>query len=169
VSKNIEDYYFTPWDLSYGHLVKFDHDFIGREALEKLANQPHRQKVTLAWNREDVVRAFASMLDKGDRAKYMDIPASHYATLPYDKVMNGGRCVGLSTYSGYSSNDRSWLSLAMVDAEQSRPGTEVTLIWGEENGGSQKPTVESHVQMEIRAIVSPCPYAEVARELYRRI
>jgi glycine cleavage system aminomethyltransferase T len=166
-SNDIDDYYLTPWDLGYGSFVKFDHDFVGREALEKLADQPHRQKVTLAWNREDVVRAFASMLETGDRAKYMDIPASHYATLPYDKVMNGGRCVGLSTYSGYSSNDRSWLSLAMVDAEQSRPGTEVTLIWGEENGGSQKPTVESHVQMEIRAIVSPCPYAEVAREFYR--
>ena len=33
-SDDIEDYYFTPWDLGYGHIVKFDHDFIGREALE---------------------------------------------------------------------------------------------------------------------------------------
>ena len=37
VSANIEDYYLTPWDLGYGHFVKFDHDFIGREALEKMA------------------------------------------------------------------------------------------------------------------------------------
>ncbi|MCZ6525742.1 MAG: aminomethyl transferase family protein, partial [Gammaproteobacteria bacterium] len=29
VSENIEDYYLTPWDLGYGHIVKFDHDFIG--------------------------------------------------------------------------------------------------------------------------------------------
>ena len=34
-SNNIEDYYLTPWDLGYGPIVKFDHDFIGREALEK--------------------------------------------------------------------------------------------------------------------------------------
>jgi glycine cleavage system aminomethyltransferase T len=33
VSENIEDYYLTPYDLGYGHVVKFDHDFIGREAL----------------------------------------------------------------------------------------------------------------------------------------
>ncbi|HEY7730204.1 MAG TPA: hypothetical protein VH950_04795, partial [Gaiellaceae bacterium] len=33
VSDDIEDYYFTPWDIGYGHLVKFDHDFVGREAL----------------------------------------------------------------------------------------------------------------------------------------
>ena len=36
-SGDIEDYYFTPWDLGYGHLVKFDHDFIGREAWSRTA------------------------------------------------------------------------------------------------------------------------------------
>jgi glycine cleavage system aminomethyltransferase T len=29
-SKNIEDYYMTPFELGYGPFVKFDHDFIGR-------------------------------------------------------------------------------------------------------------------------------------------
>ena len=38
LSDNIEDYYLTPWDLGYGPVVKFDHDFIGREALEKIAS-----------------------------------------------------------------------------------------------------------------------------------
>ena len=33
---NIEDYYLTPWELGYGNFVKFDHDFIGRDALEKI-------------------------------------------------------------------------------------------------------------------------------------
>ena len=51
VSDNIEDYYLTPWDLGYGPFVKFDHDFIGREALEKMADEPHRKKVTLALER----------------------------------------------------------------------------------------------------------------------
>ena len=36
VSDDIEDYYFTPWDLGYGSYVVFDHDFIGREALEAM-------------------------------------------------------------------------------------------------------------------------------------
>ena len=45
------------------------------------------------------------------------------------------------------------LSLAVVDIDQSEPGTEVTLVWGEEGGGSAKPVVERHVQTEIRAIV----------------
>jgi syringate O-demethylase len=59
------------------------------------------------------------------------------------------------------------LTLAMLDTEHSKPGTEVTFVWGEENGGSAKPTVERHVQTEIRATVAPVPYADVARTAYR--
>jgi syringate O-demethylase len=59
------------------------------------------------------------------------------------------------------------LSLGYVDVEDAEPGTEVTLIWGEEGGGSKKPVVERHVQTEIRATVSPVPYAEVVRASYR--
>jgi len=36
-SDDIQDYYQTPWDLGYGKVINFDHDFIGRAALEKLA------------------------------------------------------------------------------------------------------------------------------------
>ena len=39
VSKNIEDYYVTPHEMGYGSFVKFDHDFIGREALEKMKDR----------------------------------------------------------------------------------------------------------------------------------
>jgi syringate O-demethylase len=39
-------------------------------------------------------------------------------------------------------------------------------VWGEENGGTAKPAVERHVQVEIRATVSPVPYSEVARTEY---
>lgn len=76
VCKNIEDYYLTPFDLGYGGFTKFDHDYIGRDALEKMAGQPHRKKVTLIWNTEDVVRVFQSMFNEGDHFKYMDFPAS---------------------------------------------------------------------------------------------
>ena len=59
VSSNIEDYYVTPYEIGYGPFVKFDHDFIGREALEKMAGKPHRRKVTFAWNADDVAKVFA--------------------------------------------------------------------------------------------------------------
>jgi vanillate/3-O-methylgallate O-demethylase len=164
-SDDIEDYYLTPHDLGYWPFVKIDHDFVGREALAKMADDPRRKKVTLAWNGEDVARAMGTLFEKGDPAKYIDLPLSNYATWPYDKVLSDGRTVGISTFSGYSSNERSMLSLAMVDVDVEL-GAEVILIWGEEGGGSSKPVVERHVQAEIRAVVSPCPYSEVARTSY---
>jgi glycine cleavage system aminomethyltransferase T len=105
------------------------------------------------------------MFEKGDAAKYIDLPLSNYSTWPNDKVLADGEMVGVSTFSGYSHNERSMLSLAAVDVDIEL-GTEVTLVWGEEGGGSAKPVVERHVQAEIRAIVSPCPYSEVARTTY---
>ncbi|HEY1370243.1 MAG TPA: hypothetical protein VGF23_24155, partial [Gaiellaceae bacterium] len=52
------------------------------------------------------------------------------------------------------------------DGEYAEPGTEVVFVWGEEDGGSRKPTVERHVQTEIRAVVSPVPYTEAVRKEY---
>jgi glycine cleavage system aminomethyltransferase T len=163
---DISDYYLTPHELGYGSFVKFDHDFTGREALEKM-EPATRQKVTLAWHGDDVTRALGTMFQPTDRAKYIDLPLSNYSTWPNDRIMKDGAMVGVSTFSGYSSNESSMLSLAIVDVEHAEPGTEVTLIWGEEGGGSAKPVVERHAQTEIRATVSPVPYAEVVRASYR--
>jgi syringate O-demethylase len=167
-SDNIEDYYLTPYDLGYGPIVKFDHEFIGREALEKMASKPHRVKVTLALDSDDVTHALATMFQKDGRAKYFDFPSAVYSTLPYDKVLRDGKLIGISTWCGYSSNEGRMLTLAMVDEEHSEPSTEVTFVWGEEAGGSSKPTVERHLQTKMRAIVSLVPYSEVARTSYAK-
>jgi len=82
-------------------------------------------------------------------------------------VLNGSTTVGLSTYTGYTYNERALVSLAVINVEDSEPGTQVTVVWGEEKRGSSKPTVERHVQAEIRATVAPAPISEVARTAYR--
>jgi glycine cleavage system aminomethyltransferase T len=165
-SNDIRDYYLTPYDLGYGPFVKFDHDFIGRAALEKMT--PQRQKVTLVWNGQDVERALGSLFTgSGDIAKYIDLPLANYSTLPFDKVVKGGKTVGVSTYTGYIYNERAMVSLAVVDNDVSTPGTQVTVVWGEEGRGSKKPTVERHAQAEIRATVAPVPISAVARDAYR--
>jgi vanillate/3-O-methylgallate O-demethylase len=166
-SNNVEDYYLSPYALGYGPFVKFDHDFIGKEALEKMAGQPQRKKVTFAWNAEDVLKVFASMFEPGDMYKYIDLPLSNYASASYDKVFSGGKTVGASMFSGYSYNERAMLSLGVVDPEV-EVGAEVKILWGEAGGGSQKTTVERHKQIEIRATVSPVPYSKVARETYAK-
>jgi vanillate/3-O-methylgallate O-demethylase len=164
-SDDIRDYYMTPYELGYGPFVKFDHDFIGREALEKMVNKPQRKKVTFAWNAQDVLKVFKSLFEPGQIYKYIDLPLSNYTSATYDKVMKGRKSVGLSMFSGYSYNERSMLSLGVVDPDI-EVGNEVKIVWGEEGGGSQKTTVERHKQIPIRAIVSPVPYSEVARKEY---
>jgi len=167
VSSNIEDYYQTPYELGYGSFVKFDHDFVGREPLEKKSKLPHRRKVTLVWNGEDVARIFASQFTPGaERFKYIDLPLSNYASSSYDSLMKGGKVVGLSMFSGISFNEQTMLSLGIVDPDI-QVGDQLTLVWGEENGGTKKSTVERHKQTEVRVAVGPVPYNETARTTYR--
>ena len=166
VSRNIEDYYTTPYDLGYGPFIKFDHDFIGREALEGMADVPHRKKVTLVWNPDDLLKIFASLLAPGEvNYKYWDFPNCNYASSSFDRIVKGGRTVGYSMFGGYSYNERTALSLGVVDPDI-EIGDELTLVWGEENGGTRKTTVEPHRQLELRVKVAPTPFARAAREGY---
>jgi vanillate/3-O-methylgallate O-demethylase len=166
VSNNIEDYYLTPHALGYGPFIKYDHDFVGRAALERRQGQSERKKVTFAWNPSDVLKIFASLLEPGgENYKYFDFPNCNYATSSYDNITSNGRTVGYSMFGGYSFNERTVLSLGVVD-QGIEVGDELTLVWGEESGGTGKTTVERHRQLEIRVRVSPTPYAVDARAAY---
>jgi vanillate/3-O-methylgallate O-demethylase len=165
-SDEIEDYYLTPHDLGYDFYVKFDHDFVGREALEALDPDQQRHKVTFEWNPDDVVRVWASLFnDPGENFKYIDLPLSNYTSATYDAVIKNDEVVGFSMFSGYTFNDRAFLSLGTVDPGIEM-GDELTLVWGEEDGGTDKTTVERHKQTEIRVRVAPTPYSKTAREEY---
>jgi vanillate/3-O-methylgallate O-demethylase len=166
VSDNIQDYYLTPYELGYGPFVKFDHDFIGREALEKKRHEPQRKKVTFAWHADDMAKIYASMfMPGGDNYKFFDLPIANYASSSYDRVTMSGNTVGLSLFGGYSFNERTALSLGVVD-DRIQVGDVLTLVWGEENGGTGKTTVERHRQLEVRVKVAPVPYARDARVAY---
>ena len=168
-SDDIEDYYLTPYELGYGRIVSFDHDFIGREALEKMVAEgktERRKKVTFVWNGDDTAAAYGSMFHDGVGAKFINLPMSLYDTFHADRIEANGKVVGISTWTGYSANVRRILSLGTIDAEFAEPGTEVTLIWGEDKP-STKAQVEDHVQVKIRATVMPAPLVEKARTVYR--
>jgi vanillate/3-O-methylgallate O-demethylase len=167
VSENIEDYYLNPWELGYGHLVKFDHDFIGRDALQQIDPDTQRKKVTLAWDGDDVAKIYASLFqDDDDPYQFFDLPIANYGSSNFDSVLDpDGNLVGVSLFSGYSANERKALSLATLNPEV-EIGTEVTVVWGEPGGGTRKKTVEPHRQLSVRAVVSPVPYSDVARLEY---
>jgi vanillate/3-O-methylgallate O-demethylase len=165
-SSDIEDYYTDPYELGYGIYVKFDHDFVGREALERKKDAPHRRKVTFEWNAEDVLKVIASAFERErDICKWIDFPQPNYASASFDSVMKGGRVVGLSMFNGYSFNERALLSLGIVDPDV-QAGEVLEMLWGEEQGGTAKTSTERHRQATIRVRVSPVPYAREARERY---
>ena len=141
---------------------------IGREALEKMDPSAQRRKVTLAWNPEDLGTVLTSVLDTDSLPyKYFDLPLANYGSSNYDRVVDAdGKTVGLSMFTGYSSNERRGLSLAVVDPDVPE-GTELRVVWGEPDGGTKKSTVEPHRQFEVRVVVSPAPYSTVARAEYQ--
>jgi glycine cleavage system aminomethyltransferase T len=151
-SDSIEDYYATPWDLGYGHMIKFDHDFIGRAALEKMAKKPARTKVWLQWNYDDATRVVASSQiggkDGGDGAKPIELP-QQFGT--YDQVLIGDKMVGLALYHGHSVAQGSITSLGYVNVENAASGTDVEILWGDPDGGASNPFTARHRQMKIRA------------------
>jgi vanillate/3-O-methylgallate O-demethylase len=165
-SPHIEDYYATPWDLGYGHLIKLDHEFVGGEALEAMSGEPHRRKVTLVWNADDVLGVFQRLFEDGPAPMHIDLPLAATARMHYDKVLGeDGRFVGVATYPTYSANERAMLSLASLEESYAEPGTEVTLVWGEDGGGVRSaPWIEEHVQVEIRATVAPAPISRAAQQ-----
>jgi glycine cleavage system aminomethyltransferase T len=166
IGTSLEDYYVTPWDLGVQGRMKFDHDFIGRAALEELSRKPTRTRRTLVWNKEDVGRIFASILEPGPAFKLMRLPYASYAYQQYDTVATReGALAGLSTFCGYSANEAKMLSLAMMNVEHAEVGTELLLTWGEANGGSRKPHVERHRQTQVRVTVAPAPYAESVQRM----
>jgi syringate O-demethylase len=125
-----------------------------------------RKKVTFVWNGDDTAAAYGSMFHKGPLAKFINLPMSLYDTFHADRVEANGKIVGLSTWTGYSANERAILSLGTIDAASAAPGTEVTIVWGEDKPSS-KAQVEQHVPFKIRATVMPAPLVEQARTVYR--
>jgi vanillate/3-O-methylgallate O-demethylase len=167
LSDDVEDYYTNPWQLGYGPFVKFDHDFIGRDALAEIDADSQRHKVTLAWNGEDMAKIFGSLFDvDGDSYQFFDLPIANYGSSNFDSVLDpDGNVIGCSMFSGYSANEKRALSLATINPNV-EIGSEVTVVWGEPEGGSRKTTVQPHKQIHVRAVVSPVPYSATARTDY---
>jgi glycine cleavage system aminomethyltransferase T len=157
-SDDIEDYYYTPWDLGVGRLVNFNHDFIGRDALRAKVDEPHKKKVRLEWNDQDVLNTIGRSLFNADdtRTKYLDLPLSVYSTFNVNKVTSGDSVVGRSEYTGYLATARKFVSIALIDEEHAVDGAELTVVWG--NHDNSNPIVETHTQCEIRATVDANAY-----------
>jgi len=147
-SDDVRDWYRSPVELGWTKNIKFDHDFIGRAALEEEVANPRRTMRTLVWNSDDVIDVYASLFREGTPFHYMDIPRDMRGFMYADKVVDNGRLIGVATSRGYSYHFRQMISLCAIDVAYAEVGTNVAVIWG--NPGEP--------QKEIRATVAPAPY-----------
>lgn len=147
----------TPFDVNWDKSVRFDHEFIGRAALEPLAKSPPRRTVTLRWNADDVIDIYASLFRKDKEYKTMELPTSPTwlddFTNHADQILHEGREVGFSSGNIYSYFFRESLSMGCVNIDVTEPGTELIVRWGD-YGGRIK---------EVRADVAPFPYLQEGR------
>ena len=165
-SDNVEDYYVDPFELGYGFYIGWKTDFIGKEALTKIKEAgTNRQKVTIEWNRDDLMEVIASNFEEGTPYKWVDLPQPNYASSSADLLLKDGKQVGMSMFNGYSYNERCMLSLAVVD-QGIEVGDQLTLVWGEPETTGKTSIETPHRQAEIRVRVAPTPYAREARENY---
>ena len=158
VGDDLEFRFMTPYDVGWDFLVKFNHDFTGRAALEKLAKERLRTCVTLEWNADDVAAVYATRLRPGEQP-CEDItvqgssfdnqrPAGEGFTYRADKVFCGDEVVGLSSGRITSYTYNSMISLGFIKPEYAKEGTELEILWG--TPGTR--------QMKVRAKVARFPY-----------
>lgn len=146
----IEELYRSPVEMGWGKSIKFDHEFLGRSALEDEVAHPRRKLMTLEFNSDDLISIYASHFSEGPAYQLFEIPHAPYITNWTDWIIKDGKKIGHATHPGYSYFFRKGLALSFIDVEHSALGTEVTVLWG--NPGDP--------QTEIRAKVAPAPYKQ---------
>jgi vanillate/3-O-methylgallate O-demethylase len=152
---DISELYRTPVELGWKKNIKFDHEFIGRDALEPEVRNPKRTIATLVWNEEDVADVYASLFRKDAPYQYMEMPRNGLGCVFADKVVKDGATVGVSTSRCYSHYFRQMLSLCVLDVALIDPATEVTVIWGRPGA----------LQKRIRCTVARAPYKQDNRRI----
>ena len=143
----------TPYEVNWGWMAKFDHDFIGREALEAESANPQRKTVVLKWNKEDILDVFASQFEVGEEYKHFEFPTTPQSPAGghADLVTKDGKPVGVSSLAVYSYYYREMISHTTLDLDQAHIGNEVIVHWGD-HGSRIKP---------IRATVERFPYLDL--------
>lgn len=151
-------WYRSPYEVGWGNLVKFNHDFMGKEALQKEAESRHKTMVHLVWNREDVLKVVAASMDGERHGDPIDMFCDYDFVrncdgMHMDAVYDGNKFIGASSGRMLSAKTREMISICSIDPEYQEEGREVEVLWG--NPGT--------CQTRIRAKVMLFPYNKVDR------
>ena len=170
MGEDMQARYVTPLDTGWENRIKWDHEFVGKQALQEMAKGPRRTVVTLEWNADDVAEVYASQF-RGEEVPYepiadrpndirydpgtLDQTTGQIRTFTYhqDKVLKDGREIGFSSGRAVSQTYHRMISLGFIESDLAKLGTDVVVLWG--SPGSR--------QKEIRATVARFPYLQVER------
>lgn len=158
VGDDLETRFMTPYDVGWDFLIKFNHDFTGKEALMKLSKEGRRKAVTLEWNSEDVAKVFATRLKPGEEpcedisvqsdAFWNEQPTEQGFSYRAEKVYAGEKLIGITSGRIISYTYNCMISIGFIDPKYALEGTELSILWG--TPGTR--------QMKIRAVVRKMPY-----------
>lgn len=140
VGDDLQARFVTPFDTGIGFLVKFNHEFTGREALERIAANQSRNVCTLEWDPESIGKVFAALNTAGNNVEDISEPADsrfvyNLANKCFeyraDKVLNeAGKMIGISSGRIHSYSYGTMISLGFIDPAYIKEGAELTLVWG---------------------------------------
>ncbi len=153
-----EAYYRNPFELGWGKMISWDHEFRGKEALLKMKDDPATRRIcNLEWNVDDIMKIHRAMYDQEDMRlpDIMNYPQNYYFGADGqlgDKVLNAeGKMIGKSSGVLYDCYYKTTISQCVIDPKYSELGTEVTILWG--TSGTR--------QIPIRAKVVRYPYLDL--------
>ncbi len=150
-SDDVENAFVTPYDIGWEYLISYDHDFVGKEALQEIAKNPPRKCVTLEWNAADVGGVFASQFLGKAVAQLDDISRigdGGEGPFIISKVLLDGKLIGITAGRTRDFYYNRMISLAFIKPEYAIEGKELKVLWG-------TPGAQQH---EIRAVVARFPY-----------
>ena len=146
---------FNPMEFGLGHVINWNHEFRGKEALLAYKANKKRKQVTLRWNPEDLATIYISQFQEGEPYRQFDWPMAEFTDgegsfmLNADKVLDAeGNEVGISLGVTNDVYDHAMLSFASVRIDLAVEGTQLYVLWG--NPGER--------QMRVRAKVVRTPY-----------
>lgn len=152
---DINNVFCTPYDVGWGYLVNFDHEFMGKEALLRIKTSQPYKMVTLEWNSEDVADVFESQFRGPETAMYEPIEyfsgfddMSQQFAVHIDYVLKDGAKIGVASGKTYAYHEHRMISLAKIAPSFAQEGQEVTVLWG----------ADPYPKKEIRAKVARFPY-----------
>lgn len=140
----------SPAECGWQKMVRMDHDFMGKEAIEREMAGNYRTACTLIWDVDSVLDAIRASMDGTRNVDPIEFPIDYdyvngSMTVHIDSVYVGDKFVGCSSGRMFSAKTREMISLGTIDHDLVENGTEVEVLWG--NKGTDQVRIKARVEL----------------------